>query len=587
MKKVFIFVLFLVTCVALLNVVSCGKKVQTYIVTYENVSMNPSTVEENTSIPEPTAPTKTGYRFVGWFLDATCKIPAVFPLKITADLSLYAKYDSYEDSFAVAREKTIGAAVNSYEYEYTTDLKVAYSGLELTGKTVGSAKYNKNTEVSFYDEHVNSEILFYDGTKYQIKNGNSLQKISTNENGEITKVTVENVDPSYKFDSSSYAKALFTYEDKDLKEISETNIPFRYKLKTSFNASSAISVLSKVLNNKTVQKLIGNISESNVDTGMYVTFKNEQISSYEYQMKISVAAIELNLTYFLKFKNVNGTVIILPKTFPGLSISKSEVNSTITEISKFINDYKAEDSSSYKFVNKTGVDFGGKKNEINTTFNGKTVRSRVDGKILFFNETEIDTDFKNADLYKADKVIDQTFKRAKLTNGEVYVRSKKEGTLFGKGDLVKAENYNKETRDEYYLLDVIQKSNDFVFTEKKSKGSKNTYRVGLTNKGVCNILRWFNSDLAIDPTDKLNTSATVYGNFDESSVASEQATIEVIIENGKLLSIELKINGEFKTAFPDSRDFTATDTASFKTSSKINVTDEYLKYTPFSDPSDI
>ena len=95
-----------------------------------------------------------------------------------------------------------------------------------------------------------------------------------------------------------------------------TNYAFpQGKLKTSFNASSAISLLGNNINNPLIEAAIAKLPETAVDTGMYVTFDNGEISSYRYEMKINSAGIELSLIYSLKFDNVGTAQSIIPKTF--------------------------------------------------------------------------------------------------------------------------------------------------------------------------------------------------------------------------------------------------------------------------------
>ena len=65
------------------------------IVTYESNggSAVPSvTVDKGESITEPTAPTKSGYKFAGWFTDEALRIPYTFGDPVNNSMSLYAKW---------------------------------------------------------------------------------------------------------------------------------------------------------------------------------------------------------------------------------------------------------------------------------------------------------------------------------------------------------------------------------------------------------------------------------------------------------------------------------------------------------------
>ena len=50
-----------------------------------------SSIKTNTLNSSPIT-SKDGYLFVGWFLDETLTVPAVFPLDVYNDMTLYAKW---------------------------------------------------------------------------------------------------------------------------------------------------------------------------------------------------------------------------------------------------------------------------------------------------------------------------------------------------------------------------------------------------------------------------------------------------------------------------------------------------------------
>lgn len=71
---------------------------ETYSINYEcdgATSGCPSNATEQTALPNPlpSAPTKTGYTFVGWYTDAAKTIPAVAGATLTANTTLYAQWN--------------------------------------------------------------------------------------------------------------------------------------------------------------------------------------------------------------------------------------------------------------------------------------------------------------------------------------------------------------------------------------------------------------------------------------------------------------------------------------------------------------
>ena len=591
MKKISIMLLLLVLSLCTVMFFACDetsstpqktKKTAQYELVYANTNMQSLSVDKGDSVSTPSEPEKDGYIFAGWYLDASFTEEVVFPIVMNADTTIYAKYYSYETAFTDARENTIGESVQGYEYDYTNTVSAQVGVLKLSGNTTGNAKYSQTGEVSFYDSHVNSGALFYDGSKYQIRRNNLLQKVSLNEEGEMKSYSVEEVDSSYKFDSSSFAKALFEYTNDSIKNITKTNVKNEYKLNTQFNTSSAISLLSKGLNNKYVLKVIKGVPSNNVNTGIYVAFSDGKINTYRYEMKISVSAITFSLTYNLQFKNIDKPINIIPQSFGEVKLSTQEITNAKNEIDTIINNYKAQTNSSYDFTTKTGVDFGILNNEINATFDGKALR-KVDGSTVYFhNDIEIDTDYKNNDLYKADGISDVHIKRTKLANGDVY--NIKKSIL--KDTTAIINDYNNDSVDDYYLFDMLANAGDFTFATTTANGSEKNYTFGLSQNSVAALLSWFNNSMELDPLYLTTSKATIFGSFDASSILIDEAKIVVKTNDSQLVSIDLIIKGDFSTKYEGSRDFASLDQAAFDIKNKIKITTDGNSFVPYTDVKD-
>lgn len=325
-----------------------------------------------------------------------------------------------KEDFLKARNNTVGENIPGYEYDYLLNVSVSYMGLALTGKTEGNSKYNASSlDVSFYDEHLNSGALFYDGSKYQIKKGLNLHEVSLDEDGIVKKYTIKQVDESYKYDSSSFAKAIFEYDDSKFKDIKKTSTENEYELKTTFNASAGIALVGNYINHPIVEKIIGTLPETSVNTKMYVTILNEKLTGYRYLMNIDVSGLTFSLTYSLTFKNIGVAPSITPKVFNNTFVSDTEVKSAKEEINSYLDSYKALEHSSYDFTVKTAVGYQGK-NDINATVKGFSKRKVTSSDVYYLNDYEVDTDHKNADLYKEHDLADCHGARVKLSNGEVH-----------------------------------------------------------------------------------------------------------------------------------------------------------------------
>lgn len=557
-----------------------GGQTQTvkYTVTFANTSMPSVEVEEGKSLSKPADPTKSGYLFVGWYMDANFTREVVFPLVINSNTTIYAKFYSYSEAFAKARNNTIGSNVAGYEYDYTLEVTAGYMGLSLKGNTTGNAKYNPSSsnDVTFYDVHQNNGVLFYDGTKYQFKKSRELHEVSLDENDVVKKYTIKEVGDDYKYDSSSFAKAVFEYDDTKLKSIAPTSVANEYSLKTSFNASAGISLVGNYLNHPMVEKLIGELPETSVDTGMYVTFSGDKLHSYRYEMAIDVSGIQFTLTYSLSFKNIGVAPTITPKVFENTYVSNNDVATAKAEINAYLNAYKALEHSSYDFKVKTAVDYA-KKNAINATIDGWTKRKVSGGQVYYLNDYEVDTDHKNADLYKAAGLKDCHGGRVKLSTGEVHDLQKK--LLSGYSD-VGVVSHSDE--DNYYLFDVLDMITNISFIEKLTDSNKGTitYAVGAETSDVVNILKAFNNSTRLNPLGECSEDVKAFGDFTDSSVTVKNFNFKIIIKNGSFSEMSLETNGKLNASFPGSRDFTEKQDAGYKLTFTLNVTDKGASYEP-------
>ncbi len=552
-----------------------------YTVTFANTTMASVEINQGQSLSKPSDPSKEGYIFGGWYLDDALSNEASFPITINSNTTIYAKWYSYEEAFTKARNKTIGQDVPGYEYDYTMNVTGSYSAVEVSGTTTGNAKYNKNGSngVTFYDEHTNSGLLFYDGSKYQIKKGNALHIASTDSEGNLTNYKIKTVSGDFAYDSSSFAKAVFEYEDSSIKNIQKTSTANEYKLNTSFNFSSGVALVGNYVNHPFVVKLIGELPETSVNTGMYVTFSSGELKSYRYEMSISVAKLTLSITYNLTFKNIGSAPTINPKTFDNTAVDESSIQERLAEIESGLNAYRAKEHSGYAFSCKSAVGFDGK-NDINANVRGDTKR-KVDGSTNYFwNEIEVDTDLKNADLYKNSGLKDVKVKRTKLSTGEVY-QFKKGLIKYGDGELSSITAF-----DNFYMLDNISGSLVPSFIKKSVDGTKTIYQLGMEEEGALALIKAINNSVNINPANESSVTPKLFGTLTDSSFNLDKCNFKFTFEGNNLSKIELLIKGSANVAYESSRDFTSSQLAKLKLEVSIETNNSGNSFEPYNSASD-
>lgn len=589
MKKLFILMFVLLLSV---SVLSCKKNNQgsqgdqgeqenptvedKVTVVYNGTNMSNVTLDKGATLQMPSDPKKDGYIFGGWYIDSAFTKEVNFPIVVNENTTLYAKFYSYKEAFEQARDKTVGLSIPGFEFDYTVTATATYMGLALNGNTTGNAKYSKNGEINYYDTSVDTGSLFYDGSNYQIRKNNSLQKISFDENEVLRKYEVEEVDESYRFDSSSFAKAVFEYKGDQLKSVSKTNVLDEYELKTSMNVSQAVAIAGNYVNHPIVEKVLGTLPETSIKTGMYVKFSGGLLKTYRYEMHVDVENIKFDLVYNLSFKNVGVAQTITPKVFAGIAVTDEDIMTYLNTINSKLDDYKVQEHSGYDFEVKTGLDFPSK-NEINSTFKGSALRKVDAANVYFHNDIKIDSDYKNADLYKAADISDVHIKNTRLSNGEVYNIEK--SVFPDKTYLI--DGYTPNENDSYYLLPMLKCFKNLSFIQMINKDTKVIYSIGISSSDVADLLEWVNNNLNLDPLNKASADVKIYGNFNKSKINVENSEVTINLDGGKLTSIDVNVKGIINTKLDNSRDFTTLQDAEFNLSYKITFTTKGDSFEPF------
>ena len=462
------------------------------------------------------------------------------------------------------------------------DISVSYLGLSIAGKNAGTAKYSTVGEVNYYDESVNSGPLMVDGSKYQIRRGSTLQNISLDETGKMKNFSVEQVDSSYKYDSSSLAKAVFTYSDDKIGSVSPTDKNNVYELNTAMSVSSAVSLIANYINHPIIEKILCELPETAADTKIYVSFDGDRLDSYTYEFKISVSELQFDLTYTLKFTDIGTAKNIVTKNFENVALSSSEISIIKDEANAIVNAFRKQESSGYDFNVETGVDFGVTSGEINSTFKGSAYRKLQGTTAFFHNDIQIDSDYKNSDLYGNSNIEDVHVKLTKLSNGEVHLIEKK--LLADSTQIV--DNFVDGDTTSFYLFDILSNSGDYSFAEKTTKDGKTIYTFGLTNSGTATLITWLNNSLDLDPLNKATIDALVYGDFSDSSVLINSGTVSIVVENGVLEEIDVTVEGDFTTAFESTDNFDNAANAQIKLDMNIVVNDDGEEFEPFDSVKD-
>ncbi|MGG0176949.1 InlB B-repeat-containing protein [Gottfriedia acidiceleris] len=198
-------------------------------------------VDYNTTMTAPTAPTRTGYTFVGWYKDAAGQTPWNFATdKVTADTELFAKWNI--NSYTVKFDSQGGSAVDAIKANYNTMIaqptvptRTGYTFAGWYKDAAGQTPWN------FATDKVTSDTTMY--AKWSL-NKPIVNKIDEND-PKISGTTLANATITVKINDVVIAtgkadsKGIFSIQIKQQKVGTELSI---YAKDSTGNESSATKV---------------------------------------------------------------------------------------------------------------------------------------------------------------------------------------------------------------------------------------------------------------------------------------------------------------------------------------------------------
>lgn len=535
-NKIGLSLLTLLSCLSLLSVTSCGgndntgsaakpnqtqkadEKCTVNFDTNGGSSVNSQEVIKGSSIEKPATPTKAEYIFDGWYLDSDLTQPVDgFPLTINSNTTLYVKWLSAKEAFLKQRQSLWDA--DSFEYDENLHITVTTSGNKTLaqGLREGNVKYSKTGDVNYLAKRVSSKGLLIDGTEHQIRKGTDFVTINQNEDGKVNKYEEKQVDASFKYDYSIYAKAVFEYGEDDIKTV--TGDGKRFELTTKESASNTVKSILGLINNPIIKMFVGQLPETIPDYHLYLDFKDGVFDKYTYQFSVSVSGQVLQFLYTIQMKSMNQPLTLEEPVIDGFIVNNEQINEKLNIIKGAQSAYKSLTNSAHDFRVETNVEYEGG-NKFKSTIKGKAKRNIKDGVNFFDNNAEFDSTF--------------------------------------------ADNYGKD--DSIYSKDYVS------FIQTSTKSGVTTYSMPLNNKAVPIIFDMLNDSSVIDPT--LSKDIKLMGSYQKDSIVLTETNMDYLIENEKFKSLVLNLSGSYTSKFDNYGD----GKASFTLKLTIDVTKDGDNY---------
>lgn len=503
------------------------------------------TQAEGSMVNKPVDPTKKDNNFVAWYYESSLTTEVSWPLTLYKDYTLYAKWMENRTFFLMSRDQTVGG---EFEYNFNLSVTTKIGALDGPGANIsGNTKYNPNETTTFLSTETRSGALIGDGKMYLVKSGaTKLLTIKQNTEGKISSYKEEEVGANFKYETSSFAKALFEYDEEDITAVSD-NGNGQFQLQYSGSPTAMIQGAMTFLNHPLVDKIISlyvDLPDKDAGLKTYVTYLNGNIKTYNYEFSVSVSVGVLTFTYGLDFIKVGSGVSISPPSFPGYKLSETEVNTELNKVKTILDTYRNGTTSGYNYSINTAMKYPQSSFEINSTLAGRTMRKVEGGVNYFWNRIKFDSDYKNADLYKEQGIEDYERYRVKYANGSVY--DVIDGILTN--TYTEIAEYNNEELDGFYAL----VPNDFyAYTninavEITTDGNIETYSFSLSAIAVDYLLTFIDDTVR---TDINNTHEFKIFNG-PTDITPNEIKFDLEIENGAFKALVIDIDGALENSYP-------------------------------------
>jgi uncharacterized repeat protein (TIGR02543 family) len=136
--------------------------VNQYTISYQSNGGTPvssNTVDYGTQISAPTAPTRTGYIFAGWYTDAGLTNAVSWPYTVTANATFYAKWTAITYTVAYNGNGSTGGSTASSSHTYDVSKALTANGFSKTGYTFAGWNTAANGSGTSYSDQQSVQNL--------------------------------------------------------------------------------------------------------------------------------------------------------------------------------------------------------------------------------------------------------------------------------------------------------------------------------------------------------------------------------------------------------------------------------------------
>lgn len=478
------------------------------------------------------------------------------------------------EQVVLARTNTVNQSKQSFDYQYKLTGELSLLGFTGAVDGIYTGQYREDKQSGdFVFKRTTSGELLLDSTKYVYGKGNQLITLKANDDNTIKKVCVETVDEQAETFVHKPIESLVNNISKDdIEKITiSSDVPgYKYKAHVKFSSE-----------NPHIQRLLDAVS----NLGSTISFKDVEIPNlangiqlyfnYGADNRIEDFFISINISFPVKAATASitlsygqfgtDTAVQIPQDDTFI-INDEDINTLVNEFNTTMLALKNSPAYSLDVTAK---------NDFDPAWNVTATVDQYQAR-LYKNTNGTDVYFNHSYKYKAHHEEDgaETYKYT-LGNiiGEdagVYLV-----TRVGRNTVSPVETtYSADTQFDFLASMALINPANVDCIKRIENGTKTTYRFHLNKAAVLDIQ---NKILTLINSNDAEDVVEVNNYFNAEDYIFEDATVEIVLENGVLTTVVCKTETHYTPTGGDYTEYNATlkNTIEIKINNKLSDAQDY------------
>ncbi len=430
---------------------------------------------------------------------------------------------------ATAIQNTLGAAVQNYDFTLNLAGSVsvgAFTTPDANANYVCNYRYNSETD-DLQFKRVTSGALLYDSTEYIYSSGDSRVTVKMDDKGTVKKAAVEYADEELHLINLPFVTLVKSLSAKEIGSIKKTTGGYKATLSLS-SENKALNALCSFLGKMDTSINLKGVEFSNPATGLGFEFalSGETLSSFTLTADVSVpigpATTDLSLTYTQK---TNSSAVKLPDV-SGIILGQDAIATELATVNSALAAVKEMDVYS---LDVEAV------NEMDPGWNVKAIKDSYLSRLYKHTDEEGFTHFNNSFMFDTHHEEDgaETYKYTignVTEDGKVYLVDRKGRNTTSQSAETVTSRFDFLTS----LFRLNASQTDCI--KKTTANGETTYDIYLKNSAIAALSEGIVTLINTCPAE----GVTFVDNLMGTDYTIEDASLNVVIKDGKLVSMKLE-----------------------------------------------